>query len=166
MVNNMIEKMKAEAENVDPDHCVEAFQNIILRYENIFPGNHCNILKMKVNIAKSIGYEEGFLQHELDTDDLKMKAKMCRDIINVLGLLEPGLTNWRAYLIYEASWTEHALLLEELKSKTIKIKIFKKKILQVLKNLRFAQRCLEDNGRKEDEDLGKKISLLIRRIES
>ena len=27
-------------------------------------------------------------------------------------------------------------------------------------------RCLEDNGRKEDEDLGKKISLLIRRIES
>ena len=81
---------------------------------------------------------------------------MCQNIINVLGLLEPGLTNWRAYLIYEvdsqskyflkkedfykASWTEHALLLEELKSKTIKIKIFKKKILQVLKNLRFAQR--------------------------
>ena len=82
--------------------------------------------------------------------------QMCQDIINVLGLLEPGLTNWRAYLIYEVgrfikyilkqedfyktSWTEHALLLEELKSKTIKMKIFKKKILQVLKNLRFAQR--------------------------
>ena len=31
VVNNMIEKMEAEAENVDPDHCVEAFQNIIFR---------------------------------------------------------------------------------------------------------------------------------------
>ena len=58
------------------------------RYENIFPQNHCNILKMKVNIAKSIGYEEGFLQHELDTDDLKIKAKVY-------------LLNLRTHLHYE-----------------------------------------------------------------
>merc|ERR1711915_305712 len=99
------------------------------------------------------GYGEGFLRHQMDLEDVERKLELCQEVLNVVGTLDPGMTDWRGSMIYEGNWPAMMLLQKSLSNKQINRKQFQRKVKQLLKQLEIAGRCLslECEGRYEKE---------------
>lgn len=70
-------------------------QLIAEKYRNVFHKNHYLCICAKHSLFQLYGRSEKFMIHELSVDQLRAKENYCRDILDVVDLLEPGLSKLR-----------------------------------------------------------------------
>jgi hypothetical protein len=96
----LLDRLFDELELLDPNS-VKEYEGFLKRYANVLHKNHYLILSAKHSLCQLIGRSDGFIINELDLNQLQQKEEYCRDLLNVVNVLEPGASRLRGIICYE-----------------------------------------------------------------
>lgn len=112
------------------------------RYRNVLHKNHYLCLGAKHSLCQLYGRYEGYLIQHLPLDKLKVKEDYCRDLLEVVDVLEPGYSRLRGVIMYEL----HAPIMIQttrlFEDKKITVHEFKKRLREVMKLLKDSEKIL------------------------
>ncbi|XP_031629663.1 SET domain-containing protein SmydA-8-like isoform X2 [Contarinia nasturtii] len=82
---------------------IKLCENVFTKYSKILHSNHFLLISLKENLIDMYGWH---LSNQIDNDAvvfecLDRKIALCREVLNVVSILQPGLNRARAMLIYE-----------------------------------------------------------------
>lgn len=87
-------RLADEAEAVDPND-VAALEAFLSKHASQLHPNHYNLLGVKHSLSQVYGKVHGYLIHELPDALLERKLTICRDIMRIFDVLEPGISRLR-----------------------------------------------------------------------
>lgn len=90
----LVDTVYKELDAIDSNDVV-GFEAFLAKYRNVFHRNHYLCVCAKHSLFQLYGRSEGFLIHELSIEQLRTKEQYCRDILNVVNVLDPGLSKLR-----------------------------------------------------------------------
>ena len=96
----LMDRLFDELDMLDPDS-VKEYEEYLKRYANVLHRNHYLILSAKHSLCQLIGRSDGFIINELDLTQLQRKEEYCRDLLDVVNVLEPGASRLRGIICYE-----------------------------------------------------------------
>lgn len=106
------------------------------RYRNVLHKNHYLNLSVKHSLCQLYGRTEEYLLSDMDSAGLKHKENYCRDLLEVVNILEPGYSRLRGVTMYEL----HAPIMlqttrsfEEKRISTAELKRRLKEVISLLK---------------------------------
>lgn len=71
---------------------VGAFEEFLIKYRNVFHKNHYLCICAKHSLFQLYGRSDGYLIHQMSVEQLRCKEQYCRDMLEVVYRLEPGLS--------------------------------------------------------------------------
>lgn len=82
---------------------IKSCENVLTKYSKILHPNHYLLITMKENLIDMYGSQ---LSNQTDNDNdvircLDRKLVLCREVLSVLNVIQPGLNRARGMLIYE-----------------------------------------------------------------
>lgn len=82
---------------------IKLCENVLTKYSKILHPNNHLLISLRENLIDMYGWQ---LTNQIDNDAvitecLDRKIKLCREILNVLNVIQPGLNRARAMLNYE-----------------------------------------------------------------
>ncbi|XP_058064802.1 SET domain-containing protein SmydA-8 [Anopheles bellator] len=80
---------------------VEGYERFLTAYGTVLHENHHLLLSAKHSLCELYGKAEGYLIPNLSREQLKRKETLCRDLLEVIDQLEPGLSRLRGTILYE-----------------------------------------------------------------
>lgn len=94
---NQLQEIETSIENI------KLCENVLLKYSKILHPNHYLMVNLKENLIDMYGWQ---LSNQIDNDAviiecLDRKVALCREVLNILNVIQPGLNRARAMLIYE-----------------------------------------------------------------
>ncbi|GLG94390.1 SET domain-containing protein, partial [Gryllus bimaculatus] len=89
-----VRRINEELETVDAND-VRALEAFLKKYRNVLHSHHYLALSAKHSLAQLYGKAQGFTIHELSDELLARKRDICRELVRVFDVLEPGLTRLR-----------------------------------------------------------------------
>lgn len=102
------------------------------RYAKTLHSNHYIFLSAKHSLCQLYGKVDGFLINELSAEQLKKKEDYCRDLLDVINVLEPGSSRLRGVILYELHAPVMLQITRELQMRRIKNCDFKRGLREVL----------------------------------
>lgn len=99
-----MDRLFDELEILDPDS-IKDYEDYLKRYANVLHQNHYLILSAKHSLCQLMGRSDGFIINELDLSQLQRKEEYCRDLLNVVNVLEPGASRLRGIICYEVTFS-------------------------------------------------------------
>ena len=96
----LMDRLFDELEMLDPNS-IKDYEDYLKRYANVLHQNHYLILSAKHSLCQLIGRSDGFIINKLDISQLQRKEEYCRDLLNVVNVLEPGASRLRGIICYE-----------------------------------------------------------------
>ncbi|XP_034250401.1 SET domain-containing protein SmydA-8 isoform X2 [Thrips palmi] len=96
----LIDKLTDEAEAIDPND-VAGLEAFVAKYSPRLHPNHYHLLGAKHSLSQVYGKVHGYLIHQLPDDLLERKLNICKDILRVFDILEPGVSRLRGITLYE-----------------------------------------------------------------
>jgi hypothetical protein len=129
---------------------IEAFMR---KYSKTLHFNHYVFLSAKHSLCQLYGKVDGFLINELSIEQLKRKEAYCRDLLEVIDVLEPGSSRLRGVILYELHAPVMIQLTTELQTGAIKLNEFRRKLREVTTILEKSHDILkhEPSGSQEHE---------------
>lgn len=123
------------------------------RYRNVLHKNHYLNLSVKHNLCQLYGRTEDFLLNTMSNDGLKHKENYCRDLLEVIDVLEPGFSRLRGVVMYELHAPVMLQTTRLFEEKRISTNELKKRLREVLKLLKDSSVILdfEPEGTQEAE---------------
>lgn len=98
----LLDRLFDELEMLDPNS-IKDYEDYLKRYANVLHQNHYLILSAKHSLCQLIGRSDGFIINDLDISQLQRKEDYCRDLLNVVNVLEPGASRLRGIICYEVN---------------------------------------------------------------
>lgn len=86
--------MTDEYEAVDASD-VLGYENFIHKYRNVLHPTHYLCLSSKHSLSQLYGKVENYMIHEMPEEELQRKIEICRDLMKVFDVIEPGLSRLR-----------------------------------------------------------------------
>lgn len=82
---------------------IKLCENVLTKYSKILHQNNHLLINLKENLIDMYGWQ---LSNQIDNDAviiqcLDRKIALCREVVSVLNVIQPGLNRARAMLIYE-----------------------------------------------------------------
>jgi hypothetical protein len=129
---------------------IEMFMN---KYSKTLHKNHYVFLSAKHSLCQLYGKIDGFLINELSVELLKRKETYCRDLLEVIDVLEPGSSRLRGVILYELHAPVMLRIGREFQIGEIKMSDFKRRIKEVIQILQKSYEILkyEPSGSSEYE---------------
>lgn len=123
------------------------------KYSMTLHKNHYIFLSAKHSLCQLYGKIDGFLINELSIEQLKRKEAYCRDLLDVINILEPGSSRLRGVILYELHAPVMLQITRELQMGIIKMADFKKRLRQVVQILQDSYDILqhEPTGSSENQ---------------
>ena len=87
-------RLSDEAESLDPND-VEGLEAFLRKYSDRLHPNHFHLLGAKHSLSQVYGKVHGYLIHQLPAALLERKLTICRDILRIFDVLEPGMSRLR-----------------------------------------------------------------------
>lgn len=114
----LLDRLFDELELLDPNS-IKDYEAYLKRYANVLHPNHYLILSAKHSLCQLIGRSDGFIINELDLTELQRKEEYCRDLLNVVNVLEPGASRLRGIICYEMHAPMMVKITREFENRTI-----------------------------------------------
>lgn len=114
----LLDRLFDELELLDPNS-IKDYEDYLKRYANVLHQNHYLILSAKHSLCQLIGRSDGYIIHELDMTQLQRKESYCRDLLNVVNVLEPGASRLRGIICYEMHAPMMVKITREFENRTI-----------------------------------------------
>lgn len=70
-------------------------EQFLQKYRNVLHPTHYICLSVKLSLSQLYGKVKGYLIHELPDELLERKRDVCKEIIKVFDIVEPGFTRLR-----------------------------------------------------------------------
>ncbi|XP_037024983.1 SET domain-containing protein SmydA-8 [Bradysia coprophila] len=122
---------------------VLGFEEFLEKYRNVFHKNHYLCICAKHSLFQLYGRSEKFMIHELSVDQLRTKENYCRDILDVVDLLEPGLSKLRGVIMYELHAPVMIQATRLFETGEIKNNELKKRLREVIRLLKDSEQILK-----------------------
>nr|CAD7259157.1 unnamed protein product [Timema shepardi] len=132
----LLERIADEVEALDANG-IEAMEGFLQKYRNVLHPNHYHCLGVKHSLSQLYGKIQGYMINELPDKLLHRKRDVCRELLRVINVLEPGYSRLRGIILYEL----HAPLMI-LITRGFDSRAFSKKDLR--KHLKEVVDCLEE----------------------
>lgn len=114
----LLDRLFDELELLDPNS-IKDYEDYLKRYANVLHQSHYLILSAKHSLCQLIGRSDGFIINELDLTQLQRKEEYCRDLLNVVNVLEPGASRLRGIICYEMHAPMMVKITREFENRTI-----------------------------------------------
>uniref|UniRef100_A0A240PLK3 SET domain-containing protein n=1 Tax=Anopheles atroparvus TaxID=41427 RepID=A0A240PLK3_ANOAO len=99
-VVRLLEQLFQALEAIDGND-VDGFERFLQAQASVLHDNHYLALSAKHSLCELYGKIEGYLVPQLTGEQLKRKETLCRDLLEVVEQLEPGLSRLRGTIMYE-----------------------------------------------------------------
>lgn len=76
-------------------------EKFLEKYRNVLHPTHYLCLGVKLSLSQLYGKISGYLIHELNDEQLKRKENLCKEILKIFDIIEPGYTRLRGVTLYE-----------------------------------------------------------------
>lgn len=139
---NLVTKLYDELDAIGGND-VNQIEMFMRKYSKTLHNNHYIFLSAKHSLCQLYGKIDGFLINELSMEQLKRKEAYCRDLLNVIDILEPGSSRLRGVILYELHAPVMLQITLELQSGKIKISDFKRRLKEVIQILKMSQNILK-----------------------
>lgn len=135
-VMNLVTKLYEELDAIGGND-INQIEMFMRKYSKTLHCNHYIFLSAKHSLCQLLGKVDGYLINELSTDLLKRKEMYCRDLLDVINILEPGNSRLRGVLLYELHAPVMMLITHERqagKINTQEMKTRLRKLIQILRD--------------------------------
>ncbi|XP_040168533.1 SET domain-containing protein SmydA-8 [Anopheles arabiensis] len=96
----LLEQLSQQLETIGGND-VDGLETFLRVQGAVLHDNHYLLLSVKHSLCELYGKIEGFLIPQLSREQLKRKETLCRDLLEVVDQLEPGLSRLRGTIMYE-----------------------------------------------------------------
>lgn len=87
-------RVSQEVEQIDCND-IQAMEQFLHKYRNVLHPTHYLCLGVKVSLSQVYGRISGYIIQELDEKPLLRKRDICKEILGVFDIIEPGYTRIR-----------------------------------------------------------------------
>ena len=94
---------------------VRGLEDFLAQYKEVLHPNHASMMEAKKHLSVGYGRFPGFTFDKLSTEKLKRKITFCREVLDFVMILEPGLSTQKALTLYEL-WLGEKEMAERLKA--------------------------------------------------
>nr|XP_023028005.1 protein msta-like [Leptinotarsa decemlineata] len=122
----LLNRISQEVEQIDCND-INAMELFLDKYRNVLHPTHYLCLAVKISLSQLYGKIEGHLIHELTDEILLRKQNICKEILTVFDIIEPGFTRIRGVTLYELHAPMMILLTRQLSEKSFSKAELKKK---------------------------------------
>lgn len=132
---------------------INQIEMFIAKYSKTLHKNHYIFLSAKHSLCQLYGKIDGYLINELSVEQLKRKETYCRDLLEVIDILEPGSSRLRGVILYELHAPIMLQITQEMQLGTMKPVDFKRRLKEVIQMLKKSYEILklEPDGSQESE---------------
>ncbi|XP_021915555.1 protein msta-like isoform X2 [Zootermopsis nevadensis] len=99
-VRLLMDKIGDEVEALD-ESSIPTLEAFLTRYQNVLHPNHYHCLGVQHSLCQLYGKAPGFLINDMTEAQLRHKRDLCRQLLKVVDVLEPGYSRLRGVLLYE-----------------------------------------------------------------
>ncbi|KRT79705.1 SET domain-containing protein [Oryctes borbonicus] len=130
----LISRIQTEIDSIDSND-VESMEKFLDKYRNVLHPTHFLCLGVKLSLSQLYGKITGYLLHELPDDLLYRKMEICREILKIFDVVEPGLTKIRGVTLYELHAPLMILTSRQFENQSISKSILKQRLKEVVRYL-------------------------------
>ncbi|EFX83877.1 hypothetical protein DAPPUDRAFT_239494 [Daphnia pulex] len=162
VVNRVVDKLKEEFETIGPNEVEKYFEILYLiikvaikpflgtgrfegflkRHASLVHPNHFLFTSARQSLSQLYGRDEKYLVNTLTMEQLERKVAICRQLLDVPDVVEPGLTRIRGVTLYEMHAPMLLMARRTFEASQISSAEFKEKIESVRSILSEATRIL------------------------
>ncbi|XP_039756597.1 SET domain-containing protein SmydA-8-like isoform X1 [Pararge aegeria] len=99
-VQVLIKRLTEEFEQIDAND-VLGYENFLTKYRNVLQESHYLCLSAKHSLSQLYGKVTEYMIHEMPEEKLHRKVEICRDLMKVFDVIEPGYSRLRGITLYE-----------------------------------------------------------------
>ncbi|KAF5288754.1 hypothetical protein FQA39_LY15245 [Lamprigera yunnana] len=96
----LVTKISKEVEILDSND-IEGMEAFLQKYRNVLHPNHYFCLHIKLFLSQVYGKVSGYIINDLSPEFLNRKMDICKEIMEVFDIIEPGFTRLRGVTLYE-----------------------------------------------------------------
>ncbi|KAG5872648.1 hypothetical protein JTB14_029692 [Gonioctena quinquepunctata] len=130
----LLNRISQEVEQIDCND-IENMEHFLDKYRNVLHPTHHVCLSIKVSLSQIYGKIKGHLIYELSDAVLKRKEDICREILKIFDIIEPGYTRIRGVTLYELHAPMMVLLTRQLTKESMSKADLKKRLREVVRYL-------------------------------
>lgn len=82
-------------------HGIDQREQLFRKYRSVLHPKHAFMTCLRHSLSQMYGRIEGYMLEDLPDVLLERKAELCRDLLQVLNVVEPGYSRIRAMTLYE-----------------------------------------------------------------
>lgn len=137
-MNLLLNRVSQEVEQIDCND-IQAMEQFLHKYRNVLHPTHYLCLGVKVSLSQVYGRITGYIIQELDEKPLLRKRDICKEILGVFDIIEPGYTRIRGVTLYELHAPLMILLTRQIESQPMSKSDIKATLKEVVKYLTEAK---------------------------
>ncbi|XP_073991921.1 SET domain-containing protein SmydA-8-like isoform X3 [Rhodnius prolixus] len=97
---SLVERIFTEAESIK-NKGIDEMEAFILKYSSTLHPNHYILFSIKCLLSQLYGKFNNYLIQDLSQDMLNRKAELCKYLLDIFDIIEPGLSRIRGITMYE-----------------------------------------------------------------
>ncbi|XP_055386362.1 SET domain-containing protein SmydA-8 isoform X2 [Condylostylus longicornis] len=136
IVSQTINRIQSEVDSayaIEPSpERLEAVEILYRKFSNTLSPLHFIQTSLRQSLIEMYGRVEGYEMNKLTTEQIKYKENLCRQVIEVIKIFEPGLSRSKAILLYELHIPVVLLAKTYFCEKKISIDEFKNKLQEAV----------------------------------
>lgn len=139
---NLVTKLYDELDAIGGND-INQIETFMGKYSKTLHKNHYIFLSAKHSLCQLYGKTDGFLINEMSAELLKRKEDYCRDLLEVVDVLEPGASRLRGVILYELHAPVMIQATYELQMGKVKNSDFKRRLKEVSQMLKKSYEILK-----------------------
>lgn len=149
---NLVTKLYDELDAIGGND-INQIEMFMKKYSNTLHRNHYIFLSSKHSLCQLYGKMDGFLINELNMEQLKRKESYCRDLLEVIDILEPGSSRLRGVIFYELHAPIMLQINRDMQSGKLQNSDYKRRLKEVIQILKKSHDILqhEPEGSSENQ---------------
>ncbi|EDX02031.1 SET domain-containing protein SmydA-8 isoform X2 [Drosophila yakuba] len=140
-VERQLDRINNDLEDIDV-HDIPGLENFLLRYRDVLRPNHYLLLSAKYSLCQIYGRTEGYLLPQMSPEDIARKESYCREFLEIVDVLDPGLTRLRGLIMYELHAPVMVLAQSAFQGGQISRQEFQRRLKEVVKLLQVSKDIL------------------------
>ncbi|XP_046990280.1 SET domain-containing protein SmydA-8 [Schistocerca americana] len=100
-VRRVLQLISNELQMVEAGDSVEARETLFRKYRSVLHPRHAYMSQMRHSLCQLYGRVDDYLLDDLPDVLLERKVDLCRDLLAVADVVEPGLSRLRGVVLYE-----------------------------------------------------------------
>ncbi|XP_050677124.1 SET domain-containing protein SmydA-8-like isoform X2 [Leptidea sinapis] len=127
----MLMRITDELEQIDAND-VTGFEKFLVKYRNVLCSSHYLCLSALHSLSQLYGKVTSHMIHEMSEDQLLRKVEVCRDLMKVFDIIEPGYSRLRGITLYELHAPLMVLTTRDFEKKAITKDNLRKRLKEIV----------------------------------